>query len=117
MNFVNRAIAVVKPKQPYVDWTKRIALEPNEPYYETLEEARRDCTAFLFPEVVFDADFARLLRRYASEIFEQQLHDWDERDELWPKQRNDKTLLEWFDIETSSVVIDLDKKPLARKDY
>ena len=117
MSTVNRALAVVKPKQPYLDWTKQIVSEPNEPCYENLEEARRDCTAFLIPVVEFDEDIPRLLRHYAEEIFEEQLWSWDQREEQWPKQRDFKTLMEWFDVEVSTVVIDLDEIPLVVEDY
>ena len=64
-----------------------------------------------------DEDIPRLLRRYAGEIFRELLFSWDQREDLWPKRRNFKTLMEWFDIEVSTVVIDLDAGPLEREDY
>jgi len=48
---INRSIAVLKPKQPLLDWLNAL---PDTEVLFTLAELRTDCTSLLIPE--YDTD-------------------------------------------------------------
>lgn len=103
MYSINRCVAIIKPKQPYLDWAHSL---PDETSRFTLDELRSDCTAILLPEYDLEEDGHALIREIYSEIFEMELRAWYTDDNRWPENRDYKTFLEWFDIEYHSIVVD-----------
>ena len=47
MYFVDRSVAVIKPKQPFVDWLNQV---PDNDMELSLDSLRADCTVILIPE-------------------------------------------------------------------
>jgi hypothetical protein len=103
---INRSILIVKPRQPYLDWTRR--LDDSFPLI-SLDEMRTDRTAYLVPEILDKAAEQRTLRKFHKEIFDNELAAWTTDKSEWPKRRGFKTFLEWFDVEFHSAVVDLGK--------
>ena len=58
------------------------------------------------------SDQQELLESYYHVLCEEQLREWwtDETD--WPKQRDLKTFLDWFEVEFHSLVFDLCNEPI-----
>ncbi|MHB1300427.1 MAG: hypothetical protein ACYCY8_06110 [Burkholderiales bacterium] len=102
---INRSLAIIKPKQQFLDWLTGV-LDP-VPEGMTLDELRRDATAILIPE--FDDEESALQFVYSNydELFERELEDWVGDERTWPSARTLKLFKEWFDIEIHSMVTDM----------
>jgi hypothetical protein len=48
MQFLNRSVVIIKPKQPFVDWVN--STDPDAHFKLTLEQIRSDPTCILIPE-------------------------------------------------------------------
>lgn len=111
---IDRGIAVIKPRQPFLDWIRNL---PDPEHQITLEELRSDCVSILVPERESDQDGMKFIRANHSWIFEVMLHGWWTDEASWPVKRDWKTFLEWFDVEFHSEVIDLTSHPIHKEEY
>ena len=98
------AVMVARPKQPYLDWTRS---DDDQSVQVSLQDLRRDCTAYIVPVVESEEDEKRVVRKYHADVFENELFGWSADESTWPKRRGLKTFQEWFDVEFHSVVIAL----------
>lgn len=115
MNTVNRAIAIIKPKQPFLDWTNQL---PDAELGITLEYFKHDCLSVLIPESENDEEARIYINDIAEEIFEEELRGWYTEEDFWPKDRSSKKFWEWFDVDIHSVVMDsCDDETIEREDY
>ena len=110
---INRTIAIIKPKQPYLDWARRMS----DPIEITLQELRQDCTAVLLPEVADDIQTETIVNMLAPELFAIELAAWDVQEDAWPEARDAATFRAWFDVELHSVVLDTVRAPIRRERY
>jgi len=110
---INRAVLIVKPKQPFLEWT--IAVDPTCVKF-TLENLRKDCHSYLVPQIWFEPDKDKLLEEFYAPVFEDQLMGWHTVPEDWPKDRNLKMFREWFDVEFHGMVFDLLDEPIEDVD-
>ena len=106
MKYVNRSVAIIKPKQPYIDWAN--SFDDGGPTLE-LVKARADASAYLIK--VYDTinQSLRYVERNYAKIFEEELNGWMTDPDIWPQKRNLKMFKKWFDIEIYQLVCDLDK--------
>ena len=111
---INRTVLVVKPRQPFLDWANSLDDEIKD---LTLERLRRDCTAFLVPEIEYDSDLREVLEWCFELLFEEQLAGWHTEPEDWPQDRNLEMFLEWFEVEFHSLVFDLCDYQIQVIDY
>lgn len=115
MNTINRAIAIIKPKQPFLDWANQL---PDADLEATLEEFQSDCLSILIPESNNDEEARSYINNIAEDIFEEELRGWDTEEAFWPKDRSSKIFWEWFNVDIHSVVMDsCDDEGLEREDY
>lgn len=114
MNSLNRQVAVVKPKEPYVDWVNSL---PGMDEPVTIEFLNNDCTALLIP--VYDNDIGSLkfIKRVYKEIFEIELNSWVTDKKYWPHKRPYALFREWFKIEIHSEVYDFGKGLVEVDEY
>ncbi len=112
MKEVNRSVIVVRAKKPFLQWLNSLP----DPGKFTLDEVNQDSTTFLLPEYEDDSEIKKLLERYYSFIFEEQLDGWWRDQDAWPSKRNLKTFKEWFDVDFYCTVFDLVEKPLMKFD-
>ena len=110
MSEINRSLIVVKPKQPFLDWTRALDDESKE---LTLESMCEDSTVYLVPEIWQDSDQRAVLEWGYDILFEDQLEAWWTDDAAWPKERDMKMFLEWFEVEFHSLVVDLCEEPIC----
>jgi hypothetical protein len=87
MNSINRQVAIIKPKEPYVEWINSLN-GTDEPY--TIESLNDDCTALLLPHFDDDDESLEFIRNIYMEIFETELDSWSTDKNQWPKNRNVK---------------------------
>ena len=114
MYSINRGVAVIKPRKPFVDWLKNLP----EPMPDiTLDELHTDCKTILVPERNCDQDGMKYIRSEHGFLFEMMLAGYwtDEAD--WPVKRDWRVFKEWFDVEFHSVVIDLTERPVLKEEY
>lgn len=114
MKTINRSLAILRPKQPFIDWIN--SSSPDVPPM-TLEAVNDDCNAILIPEYNTDQDAKAFIKSRCSEIFETELSGWITDEDMWPKNRTFKMFKKWFDVELHSMVFDLGKYEIMADDY
>jgi hypothetical protein len=98
---LNRAVLIVRPKQPYFDWAA--SLDDSG----ILPDVAGEQTVYLIPEYENDDDANQVLETVFREVFENELYGWHTDEATWPQRRDFETFLQWFSIELHSVVEDL----------
>ncbi len=114
MDVINRAVAVIKPRQPYLDWASSL---PGPADDITLDELRTDCTAILIPEFDNPAEAEAFIAAMADDLFEMELDSWDRDPRIWPEDRSYATFREWFDVEIHSIVLDASDDEILREEF
>ncbi len=109
MYFVDRSVAVIKPKQPFADWLNAV---PDNDMELSLDSLRADCTVVMMPEFDEPEEGVAFIDEIVDKLFEMELSSWYDDPALWPKDRSLKTFWEWFDVEIHSMVLDAVDTPL-----
>ena len=105
---LNRAVAIVTPKQPFLDWLHNADATSRT---LTLKDVGAPA-AYLLPEADDDKDELTCIRRYCGRIFEEQLDSWFRDMNSWPRNRDFKTFCLWFDYQLHAMVLDIADGPL-----
>ena len=105
---INRAVLIVKPKQPFLDWASSTGDPPYDP---------DDAFAFLVRELPDSRMSDQLVKKHYREIFEQALDSWMTDISVWPERRDLKTFREWFDVEYHDALVDLEDGPLEAEEF
>ena len=103
MYFVDRAVAVIKPKEPFHKWLHAV---PDNDVDLTLDSLRSDCTVILLPEFREPEEGVAYIDEIYEQLFKMELASWYEDPALWPQDMSLKAFWEWFDVEIHSTVID-----------
>lgn len=103
MYFVDRSVAIIKPKEPFHQWLLAV---PDNDADLTLESLRSDCTAILLPEFIDPEEAVSYLDDHYEQFFKMELASWYEEPGLWPADLSLKAFWEWFDVEIHSTVMD-----------
>jgi hypothetical protein len=98
---LNRAVLIVRPKQPFLEWAAGVDDSGMTP------DAAGEQTAYLIPEFEDDEEAEAILEMVHAEVFESELWGWHTVESAWPENRDLETFREWFTIELHSVVVDL----------
>ena len=118
---VPRKLVLLIPKQPYVDWVKRlpgISAEDLPPeladmagdfsHYTLRQSRREDRLAFLIPSGDGGIEEVEaFIGRYWSHCFAQALAQWQPDGAHWPPNRDFALFRKWFELELGDMVIDL----------
>jgi hypothetical protein len=104
MQFLNRSVAIIKPKQPFVDWVN--STDPNSDFKMTLEQIRSDPTCILIPEFVHPNEGQSYIKKHYNDIWHWSLYGYWTDEKAYPKSRTYKKFIEWFDVELGSEVLD-----------
>lgn len=106
---VNRACLIVRPNVPYVDWINSL---PDQEEKVEFDEVDADCATYLIPEVNDEEDVSRAVEAQFEKLFQLELEAWTVDKQLWPAITW-ALFCEWFDVDCSSLVLDLvDEEPL-----
>jgi hypothetical protein len=101
---VNRGAVILKYKDPFLKWISEA--DPSEHKAEiTAEDANQERTVYL----ISDEDAENVdgwIRENYETLFEAELEGWYTDEALWPRKRNHKVFMEWFDVECHSVILD-----------
>ena len=102
---LNRSAVIVKPRQPYLEWTQRDEAEGlADTVFETLHT---EPTVYLLPEYEDPSTQREVLEEFWPDLFEAMLEGWVTDEALWPKDRTFEMFREWFEVQPSSIVQDL----------
>lgn len=120
--YVNRFAAIIGAQQPLVDWINSVAKQTTPPgetiqtftldYFK--EEDSKDVYLLKSFELVEDAK--QHLKRIFKQIFTDQLNGWVSDQQYWPKPLTYEMFETWFEVEISSMIIDLDNNPFYDDD-
>jgi len=110
---INRSVAIIRPKQPFVDWANSIS--EGEDF--TVEDLNAECNAVLLPDYVADNYDGLLLEDFFQDIFELELSSWTTDGSQWPKNIDYEEFLKWFDFELHSMVFDSLDEVIEKKLY
>ena len=113
MYLINRHVAIIKPKQPLLDWLES---QPDWDEDITLEELRSDRCAYLIPAYVFLDQAMRYIERNHKIIFEWELFGWYTDESIWPEKRTLSVFRKWFDVEIHSMVADMLDEHITREE-
>lgn len=112
--FVERSVAVIKPKQPFLEWINNTF--PDLPQQLTLESIRIDCNSYLIPEVNEIEDGINYVDEKYADLFALELASWTEDETLWPQAFTLKMFWEWFDVEVYPTAIDITENQMGDDD-
>jgi hypothetical protein len=110
---LNRAVLIVRYKQPFVDWIN--AVEPNPQQRLKLADANDNNSAYLI-EVEDVEDLPEWLQVNAVALMEAELGGWYTESQLWPKDRSLALFNKWCAVELHTLVFDTGTTPLQDRD-
>ena len=111
---VNRSVFLLIPLDPFWNWLQ--TLPGNHLDGLTLEDIQADANSYLVrPCETADEVWDEIEARF-EDIFAAELADWCEDESEWPDLDAD-IFNEWFDIQLSTVITDLEHEPLAREAF
>ena len=105
---INRNAIIVKPKEPFFNWQNH-TFPDEEPIHEVEEN-----NIYLIREMESNQAIRNWLKRNFDDIFINELNDWCADKDSWPKNRSYKMFTDWFDIETHSMIMDLEESPVTK---
>ena len=100
---INRVAVIIRVKQPYVDWSNRVSGDK-----ETLDDFTTDAVTYLFAVDTFREMAIKKAEAEYVFIFEHCLSLISENPDNWPKQRTLDMFRQWFELEMSDMVVDLE---------
>lgn len=106
-NYINRYAIVLKPKQPLFDWFNNLNPE------EEITEIDR-ANIYLVNDGIDDLE--KWLQKKFDKFFMMELYDWHTNKKEWPQKRNYKMFKEWFYVDISNMVYDLEKLPVRKEE-
>jgi hypothetical protein len=112
MAYINRSAAVIKPKQPFLEWLNAL---PDSDQPLNLAEIQQDCTVLLLPEYDDNMQCMSYIKNHFKIIFEKELDGFCIDPDYWPQKRDYKTFLRWFEIEIHSAIIDTVGKDIIKE--
>jgi hypothetical protein len=104
MDLINRCVLIVKAKEPFLEWVRRL---PDPERSMTLSQLNEDSHAYLLPEYEMDEDREALLAECYDDIFYHELMGWWTDESAYPASRSLEMFKEWFSVEFHSSVVDL----------
>lgn len=109
----DRAVAIIRKKQPYLDWMKLI---PGFEFEFTLAEVNAEPTCYFIPASESNAVLMNFIKKNCVFLFKEQMNEtWTDENE-WEEDLNWKKFKEWFDVELISLPLDLGKHEICREE-
>lgn len=104
---INRNAILVKAKKPFYDWINYV--DPEFPLFENEEG-----TVYLVKEMDTNTKIENWLKKNYDQIFKNELNDFHTDENDWPQKRTYRIFKEWFSVEISSMIVDLQDKPIEK---
>ena len=110
---VDRAVVIIKKKQPFLDWANNL---PDPDSDSTLESINSEPSTYLIQNDG-DDDLLDRLKCIAPEIFELEMNGWWIEEKDWESDKSWENFCKWFDFTISSLPIDLGEEDIFREEY
>ena len=107
-NFINRSAISLKPLQPFIDWHDSIY--PDSKF----DEATYNEVNIYLINGSYNEEIEAYLKKKFDRYFMMELDGWHTDKKEWPKRRNYKMFKEWFRIDISTAVYDMEKTPVSK---
>lgn len=109
-DYINRTAILVKPLQPFIDWCSNL-------YSKELDETNflnelKETKTYLISEDIEDVD--AWLKKKFDRLFVYELEAWHTNKKEWPQRRNYKMFNQWFQVDISRMVFDVEKEPVSK---
>ncbi len=114
MFVVNRSVAIIKPKQAFVDWVNSVS---DEGYQFSIYDLSLEHHVMLLPEYDSKEHAEAILKELYKYIFKVELSAWITDESKWPKNKTYEEFLAWFDIELYSMVFDPFENNIEKEPY
>ena len=111
MYLVNRAVAIVKIKQPCLDW-----INSTERPKLSLKSVNRESHVYLLPEHDTANELELIIQDLYKEIFGLELAGFSTDKSQWPRISYQK-FLDWFEIEVHSMLLDPYDDEIEKEEY
>jgi hypothetical protein len=105
-NYINRYAIVLKPQQPLFDWINK--LYPDDKISEV-----KEANIYLVDDEIDDLE--KWLQKKFDKFFMMELDEWHTNKKEWPQKRNYKMFKEWFQVDISTMIYDLEKRPVLKE--
>jgi hypothetical protein len=105
---IDRNAIILRPKKPFFDWLNSI-YPKDEPITENDEN-----NIYLIREMDSNDLILKWIKKNFEDIFSNELNDWCTDEKKWPKNRDFKMFSDWFEIEISSMILDLEDNPVTK---
>lgn len=113
MDFIDRNLILIRKKQPYLDWAKKL---PDPVTKISLEKLNEECNTYLIPESENSNEIEEYLKIIYELIFEEELYDWHTDEKDWPDDISYEKFKDWFEVEFHSMVIDTVDEKINKED-
>jgi hypothetical protein len=109
-NYINRSAISIKPLQPFIDWHNTIYPD------STIDSSElNDINIYLINNNSYEYIEAHLKKKF-DKYFMLELEGWHTNKKEWPQKRNYKMFKQWFQVNISTAVFDLEKSPVSKSD-
>jgi hypothetical protein len=105
-NFINRNAIILKPLKPFVDWVNK--LYPEDDFQENR------VSTYLVDEEIENLEV--WITKKFDKFFMFELEGWSTNKKVWPQKRTNKMFKEWFRVEVSMLVFDMEKSPVSKSE-
>ena len=107
-NFINRSAISLKPLQPFINWHDTIY--PDSKFDES---TFNEVNIYLVNNSNYE-DIEAYLKKKFDKYFMMELDGWHTNKKEWPQRRTYKIFKEWFRIDISTAVYDVEKTPISK---
>ncbi|MGS2739023.1 hypothetical protein [Sinomicrobium sp. M5D2P17] len=104
-NYIDRYAVVIKPQQPFLDWINSFISEGK---VEQIEEAH----IYLIDDTI--EDLSQWLKKRFDTLFVMELNYWHPK-RYWPKKRTYKIFRQWFRVDVSAMIYDMERIPILKE--
>ena len=113
MEQINRCLAILLPRQPYVDWLNGLPESREKDW--SLEDFHDEGFVYLIPDCLQLEDMRNYVQKNFLVVFENALGRGCQDEDQWPIRRGREIFEVWFEVEIHSTILDLAKKPLRSR--
>lgn len=113
MYTINRSIAIIRQKQPFVDWANQL---PDAELKSSLDDFKTDCLAILIPDYDTDEEAEGYINEIYEDIFIEELYGWCTEEAWFPQDRTNEMFWQWFEVELHSIVMDSCMEPIEEEE-
>jgi hypothetical protein len=80
----------------------------------SFEEDIKETNIYLVDDKIDDVE--KWLKKKFDKFFMMELDEWFENKKDWPQKRNYKMFKQWFQVDVSTMIYDLEKNPVLKSE-